>query len=136
MTSKTTYPRHFYVLASGLTVNLGERAGGVLYRGQTFEVTEEQYRETLDKSGRSWLDMTADEQEKRWGVQRFAEGTELPEDIRFVGDDDFAVRLIRRENETRAARKIVDDDERKAELKRINALYGAQDSGQRTITEY
>ena len=129
MATKNRYPRTFHVLESGLTVNLGDRSGGVLYRGEVFTVTEQQYEFTKNKHGVSWLDMTPEEQDERWGVQRFGEG-EAPADIGYIGSDDSTVRFRRRENAVIAARKITDDAERKKAFAEINATYGPAESTQ------
>lgn len=61
--------RLIHFLSDGFTA-----FGNVWYRGQELEIDEEHYKETLNKSGESWLDMPKAEQMKRFGVEMFAEG--------------------------------------------------------------
>ena len=140
MTEKNkTYPRRFYILRSGLTVNIGEDRDPrhrVMYRGDTFEVTEEEYEASKDLKGRSWLDMTPEDQEARWGNQNFGEG-DLPEGIEWA-DDDLHGQVYRQwQAATERAKKISDPAERAqayADIKRkFPQNYG---SSQRTIREY
>lgn len=98
------------------------------------EVVEVERSETLDRAGNSWLDMDDDAQLSRWGVVRFRKGNHVEaEGIKYLGDDDERITFRRREREILEARKLTDADERRAELKRIYALYGRGDSGQRSM---
>ncbi|SEB81084.1 hypothetical protein [Microbacterium hydrocarbonoxydans] len=126
-----TYPRTFHVLTSGLTVTLGEWDANVLYRGQTFTVTEEQYEFTKDKRGASWLDLTEEEQVARWGHQKFSTGP-APDGME-VGFDDSTVLYRRRENAVFAARKLTDPVERAEAFKAIERKYGRPQSTQRSV---
>lgn len=87
-----TETRTFHARATGLTLSAyspaGDAATGrVLYKGETFTVSAEEYELSKDRIGRSWLDLTPDEQVARWGMQKFGTGT-APEDMTFAGDDE------------------------------------------------
>ena len=105
------------------------------YRGEVVTLTPELIEMTVDRKGNSWLDLTEENQREKWGEVRFRHGDHSAE-VKFIGDDDSTVIFRRRENETLAARKIVDPAERAAALKRIHDLYGPVDSGQRTLRVY
>ena len=63
----------FHMLDDGFIFN-----GQVTYRGQEFEVEvgSQAYKQTLDRTGRSWLDLIddIDAQFDRWGMARFGPG--------------------------------------------------------------
>ncbi|MCC2030345.1 hypothetical protein KEC56_12620 [Microbacterium sp. YMB-B2] len=128
------------VLTSGLSLPgpsnpnaIWATAGRTALRG---EVVEVERSETLDRNGDSWLDMDDEAQLARWSVVRFRVGDHVEaEGIRYIGEDDERITYRRREREVHEARKIADAVQRKAELNRIYALYGAPDSGQRTLSE-
>ena len=133
MTTNKKFPRTYHVLVSGLTVNLGVD-GFVGLRGHEFTVNQEQYAETFDKLGRSWLDMTADEQEKRWGVQQFAEGP-APDDMGIGADDIHGARHRQWLRATEAAQKISNPAERAAAFRKIKADFPEQNkSTQQSVT--
>lgn len=48
--------------------------GAVWYRGQEIEIDEKTYNDTVNREGKSWIDLTAKEQMKKFGAQMFAEG--------------------------------------------------------------
>lgn len=88
----TTDTRIFHCRATGLTLPVfsavGDAIGAtVLYQGQTFTVTPEEYEMSKDRIGLSWLDLSPEQQVKRWGMVKFAEGPP-PEDLKFAGDDE------------------------------------------------
>ncbi len=60
-----------HVLTDGFTIN-----GQVTYRGQEFEfpVGGKAYEQTVNREGRTWLNLTEDEQYDRWGEARFGHG--------------------------------------------------------------
>lgn len=60
-----------HILQDGFTIN-----GLVTYRGQEFEfpVGGQAYQQTLNRHGKSWLDLTEEEQEDRWTEARFGHG--------------------------------------------------------------
>lgn len=121
------------VLRSGLMVPHNNFANRVAYRGEVLHLTAEQVESAKDRNGFSWLDMTDEDQEARWGEIKFKIGDHSAE-IGFLGDDDSTVRFRRRENAVIAARRITDPVERAAALKEITDTYGAPDSGQRSIS--
>lgn len=58
-----------HVLADGLTA-----LGRVFYRGQEIVFGPKAYEDTKGRDGRSWLNMSDEEQYDRWGVVRFRKG--------------------------------------------------------------
>lgn len=60
-----------HVLMDGFTIN-----GLVTYRGQEFEfpIGGKAYQQTVNREGKSWLNITQDEQYERWGEARFGHG--------------------------------------------------------------
>lgn len=136
--SKTAFPKTFHVLASGFTVTLGEgRAeSSVMYQGQTFTVTEAQYEFTTDKNGHSWIDLTPDEQEARWGHQKFSEGP-APEGVEIGADDTHGLMYRRWQSAVQNAEQISDPIERATAFKEIKAKFPTRyASTQRTIRTY
>jgi hypothetical protein len=105
--------RTFHVLQSGLTVPDGAGANRVAFRGETFTITPNQYEDSKDREGRSWLDSPGD---------RFAEGP-APADIA-LGEDDSSFMYRRREEDLAAARGIADPAERHAAVEAVHARYG------------
>ncbi|WP_404435176.1 hypothetical protein LG322_08455 [Microbacterium aerolatum] len=103
----------------------------VCYRGEVVTLTPEQVEMTKDRAGNSWLDLTEEAQESKWGAVRFRHGDHSAE-VAFIGDDDSTVRYRRRENAVQQAQKIADAAERKAEFARINSTYGHAQSTQRS----
>ena len=140
MTTKTPETVTITVLTSGLTLpgpanpaSYFHTEGRTALRG---EVVDVERSETVNRLGESWLDLGDEAQIARWGVVRFRIGDHVEaEGIKYLGDDDERITFRRREREILEARKITDADERSAELKRIYALYGRGDSGQRS-TDY
>lgn len=67
--AKTTKTYHF--TADGVVA-----WGQVWYRGQEVHVdtTSDHYKATLDKDGKSWLDLSVRDQIARWGEQKIAAG--------------------------------------------------------------
>ncbi|MCK2035686.1 hypothetical protein KZC51_06010 [Microbacterium sp. SSW1-49] len=113
--------------STGLTVpqitEAGDAAPGiVLYQGQTITLTPAQVDATRDRLGRTWLDLTADEQVQRWGMQKFAGGP-APEGMG-IGEDDDAVWFKRAITALDAAKKITNPAERKAALQAVNVECG------------
>lgn len=131
------FPKTYHALASGLTVTLGEwNEAKVLYRGQEFTVTAEQYEFTKDKLGRSWLDLTPEEQEARWGKQQFAEGP-TPEGMAIGSDDTHGYEHRRWMRAVEQAKLISNPSERAAEFARIKKEFpGNYGSAQRTLRQY
>ncbi|WP_347978681.1 hypothetical protein [Microbacterium sp. ProA8] len=119
----------YYVNASGLTLpgvpaaSGGTATGRVLRRGEEFEVTPELYAETLDRNGESWLDLTPEEQTRRYGHIKFLPGTR-PDDIA-VGDDDEGYRYKQGLAAREYAQQISDPAERAAALAEVSAEYGS-----------
>lgn len=123
-----TEPRIFHARSTGLTLPEAGRAGGtpaggrVLYQGETFEVTREVYDATKDRGGRSWLDLTPEEQVQRWGMQKFGPGP-APEDLKFAGDDE-GVQYRRGLAAREEALKHSDPGSRALALKEVATEYG------------
>ncbi|MGN7965054.1 hypothetical protein ACTJKK_03155 [Microbacterium sp. 22179] len=120
--------RIFHCRATGLTLaqfsEAGDaRAGKVLSRGENFTVTEAEYELSKDRLGRSWLDMTPDEQVKRWGMQKFGTGP-APSDMAFGSDDEgYQYRQGTRAREE--AQLISHPKERAAALAEVERKYGS-----------
>lgn len=60
-----------HVLEDGFTIN-----GELCYRGREidFVVGSEAHKQTRDRYGKSWLDMTVEDQVERWGTEKFGFG--------------------------------------------------------------
>ncbi|MGF2950302.1 hypothetical protein [Microbacterium alcoholitolerans] len=133
--SKTAFPRTFHILASGLSVALGDFDGFVGLRGHEFTVSEEQYAFTKNRFGVSWLDMSADEQEAKWGVQRFAEGP-VPEGMEIGQDDKHGARYRQWMRATEEAQKISNPVDRDAAFRKIKADFPEQNKSFQTSRAY
>lgn len=126
--TKTTQPRTIHARATGLTVPAISAAGDalpgrVLYQGETITLSPEQVEATYDRTGASWLDLTPEEQVKRWGMQRFGDGP-APEGLKLAGDDEsfqYRAGLAARSE----AEQISNPAERRAALAEVSAEYGA-----------
>lgn len=123
----TDTTRTFHARATGLTISkfspTGDAPRGVvLYAGQTFTVTPQEYDLSLDRLGRSWLDLTPEEQVQRWGMQKFAEGP-APEDMG-IGEDDDLVMFERGMSALKYAREISDPRDRALAVKAAWDEYG------------
>ena len=124
--TKTTEVVTITVLASGFTIPGRAREGSywstdsrTALRGEVVEIDRS---ETLDRSGNSWLDLTEEQQEERYGKQMFILG-DHSEGIA-VGDDD--VHGFRYKKWCRAveeAQRIVDPAARAAALREIKRDY-------------
>ncbi|WP_194398767.1 hypothetical protein [Microbacterium ginsengiterrae] len=118
-----------------MTVSLGVD-GFVGLRGHEFTVTEEQYEETRNKFGVSWLDMTVDQQVERWGHQMFASGP-APEGMGIGRDDIHGARHRQWMRATEEAQRISDPDERAVAFRKIKADFPEQNrNSQRTLRTY
>ena len=124
--TKHTFPFLAHARASGLTLPTLTRAGDaaagrVLYAGEEFEVTQELYDATLDRINESWLDLTPEEQVKRWGMVRWAEGPK-PEGMA-VGGDDESFRYKQGLRARELAKQISDPVDRARALREVDAEY-------------
>lgn len=110
-----------HVLRSGLTIP-GETvySGFVAYQNQTITLSPEQVERTRDRHGRSWLDMSDDEQRERWGEIRFARGP-APEDAVIGADDTEGLVYRRYQRDLEYAKRISDPAERAAALAKLKA---------------
>lgn len=120
--------RIFHARSTGLMLTQVSEAGDptrarVLFRGETFEVSPAEYEATIDRLGRSWLDLTPEEQVARWGMQKFGTGP-APSDMGLADDDENQMYQAGQRAQIEA-RAISDAEERKAALQRVNAKYGA-----------
>ncbi|MCK6080094.1 hypothetical protein KZX37_05595 [Microbacterium sp. EYE_5] len=102
---------------SGLTFD-----GRVRLRGEEFLLTEAQIESTKDRNGVSWLDLSDDEQQARWGKINFQRGP-APENIH-PWDTDLAAREARRQFLINEAKRIGHPTEQRIELARIAAEFG------------
>lgn len=140
MSDKKTAPVTIHARRTGLTIPGPTVAGGtpqggiLLYQGQTVTLSAEQVEATRDRMGNSWLDLTPEEQVRRWGMQIFGLGP-APEGLAFAGDDEsYQYRAGLRAREY--ARAISDPAERAAALAKVREEYGevlnpqAQPNGQ------
>lgn len=139
MTTKNSDTVTITVLATGLTLPGPSNpnayfatSGRTALRG---EVVEVERSETVNRNGDSWLDLTEDEQEQRWGKQMFALG-DHSEGIELGDDDEYGVRYHRWLKATEEAQKISDPAERSAALREIKAKYPEQNRSSQTSTEY
>ena len=140
MTTKNSETVTITVLATGLALPGPSNpnayfgtSGRTALRG---EVVEVERSETLDRAGNSWLDMTDEQQEARWGVVRFRIG-DHSEGIELGDDDENGARYYQWMRATELAQKISDPAERSAALREIKAKYPEQNrTTQRTLTEY
>ena len=125
MTTEKT--RMFHCRATGLTIHTYSPTGDaprgrVLYSGETFEVTPEEYELSKDRTGRSWLDLTPQEQVQKWGAQRFGTGPAPPEMV--IGADDDLVMFERGMAALKHARATSDPQERAQAVKAAWNTYG------------
>lgn len=75
-TKPKTKITEFHVLADGLTIPTERGRGHVVYRGQTFTITEKMITASLDRLGNSFLDLIEDPEAQiaRWGKVYLAPG--------------------------------------------------------------
>lgn len=75
-TKPKTKISEFHVLADGLTIPTERGRGHVVYRGQTFTITEKMISASLDRLGNSFLDLIEDAESQlaRWGTVYLAPG--------------------------------------------------------------
>lgn len=123
----TDGPITIHARATGLTVPAltaaGDAAPGrVLYQGETVTLSAEQVDATRDRNGDSWLDLTPEEQVRKWGSQKFGIGP-APDDLKLAGDDESV--LYRRGLRARAeAQAISNPADRREALADVEAEYG------------
>ncbi len=96
--------------------------GRVRLRGEQFTLTEVQIESTKDRNGRSWLDLSDDEQLARWGRINFQRGP-APENMH-PWDTDLAAREARRQFLINEAKRIGHPTEQRIELARIAEEFG------------
>ncbi|MEJ1091957.1 hypothetical protein [Microbacterium istanbulense] len=139
MTTKTPERVTITVLATGLTLPGPSNpnayfatSGRTALRG---EVVEVERSETVNRNGDSWLDLTEEQQEARWGKQMFVLG-DHSEGIELGDDDEYGARYYQWLKATEEARKISDPAERSAALREIKAKYPEQNRSSQTSTEY
>ncbi|MDN3443398.1 hypothetical protein [Microbacterium sp. APC 3901] len=121
------FPFIAHCRASGLTLPAvtlaGDAAPGrVLRQGEEFEVTEELYEATLDRTGASWLNLTDAEQVARYGCVKWAKGPR-PEGMA-VGGDDEGYRYRQGQAAKAYAERISDPMDRALALKKVQVEYG------------
>ncbi|BFM23070.1 hypothetical protein [Microbacterium sp. che218] len=128
MTDKKTFPRTLHALS---TITLPDETfspsawgslGTLVNRGQQVEVSEARYEATKDRAGNSWMDLTEEEQEARWGEVRFRWGAS-PDDVR-PWDRDEGLKNLLRETELAEARKLENTAERADAVATIFQKYG------------
>ncbi|CAH0158812.1 hypothetical protein SRABI98_00970 [Microbacterium sp. Bi98] len=122
-----TNTRTFHARATGLTISkfspTGDALPGVvLFAGQTFTVTPEEYELSKDRTGHSWLDLDAQAQTARWGMVKFQEGP-APDGMG-IGEDSEFVMFERGMQALKYARGISDPRERALAVKAVWDEYG------------
>lgn len=123
-----TGPRIIHIRASGVTLPAVSAAGDavagrVMRRGEEVEITPALYAATIDRTGVSFLDQTAEEQVQRYGMVKWADGP-CPPEIQ-IGDDDEGYRYKQGLAAREYAQQISDPDERAAALAKVSAEYGS-----------
>ncbi|WP_374460126.1 hypothetical protein [Microbacterium sp.] len=139
MTSKTDPVVTITVLSSGFTVPGRAREGAywgtdgrTALRGEVVEIDRS---ETLDRAGNSWLDLTEEQQEERYGKPMFTLG-DHSEGIAVGEDDVHGFRYKKWCRAIEEAQRIVDPAERAAALARIKREYPEQSRTSQTSRPY
>ncbi|HEY9309918.1 MAG TPA: hypothetical protein VIP82_19110 [Microbacterium sp.] len=125
--SKTTEPRIIHIRASGVTLPAVSAAGDavagrVMRRGEEVEITPDLYAATIDRTGASFLDQTPEEQVKRYGMVKWADGP-CPPEIQ-VGDDDEGYRYKAGLRAREDAKAVSNPTDRREALADVEAEYG------------
>lgn len=139
MTKTTEQVVTITVLTSGFTVPGRAREGAywgtdgrTALRGEVVEIDRS---ETLDRSGNSWLDLTEEQQEERYGKQMFILG-DHSEGIAVGEDDVHGFRYKKWCRAVEEAQRIVDPAERSAALRDIKDKYPEQSRTGQTSRPY
>lgn len=128
MTGKPTFPKTLHALT---TITLPDETfspsawgsmGTLVNRGQQVEISQARYEATKDREGNSWMDLTENEQEARWGEVRFRWG-ETPDGVN-PWDRDASLANLLRETELAEARKLENTAERADAVAAIFKKYG------------
>ncbi|WP_431806378.1 hypothetical protein [Microbacterium paraoxydans] len=139
MTRETSETVTVTVLGSGLTIPGRAREGAywsaesrIALRGEVVEIDRS---ETLDRTGRSWLDLNAEQQKARWGRPMFELG-DHSEGIDIGEDDVHGFRYKKWVRDVEEAQRIVDPAERAAAFTRIKREYPEQSRTTQTSRPY
>jgi hypothetical protein len=100
----------------------GVYSGRVLYSGEEFVVTEGLIIATTDRTGKTWLSMSEDEQLARWQEVRFRRGPR-PEGT-VVGADDSSLKYRQALAARERALATSDPGDRTLALRQVRADYG------------
>lgn len=112
MSTKSTTPRVIHLLKAMTVPTDTAHDGRVAERGEVIEFSERQVEATIDREGRSWLNMTEDDQIRRWGHVAFRPGL-IPEGESVnPWDDDPALANILRDQALREASALPTAKER------------------------
>lgn len=122
------------ILRSGMTVPHDSYSNRVTYRNEVVHLTPAQVEDTKDRNGKSWLDLSDEDQIARWGVVSFRIGNHANGEI---GDDDFnGLRYRHWQEEYRYAQKISDPNERKKAMDALGQKYPESREESRTIASW
>lgn len=123
---------HFF---GPLTVPIDHEHHRAMRWGEVLEVTPERYTLSLDRLGRSYLDLLDDEEGQiaRWGRVMFARG-EWPEHLPLYEPGSIEADEAR-ETARQAAHAIADPELRKEALRQVKRKFGAPTPTSRTIVD-